>query len=144
MRKKLAYILVSLLYVCTSVLTCQVGYAAFAGGEDGDETQPRYSYTSFITAYVAENSDGDADCTVTVHGKSSATKISGYMYLEQYKNGQWVQYDYWYDSVSDSTMYMSETRAVTSGYKYRVRFSGTVYSGSNSESVSATSATVQF
>ena len=66
------------------------------------------------------------------------------MYLEQYKNGQWIQYDYWYDSVSDSTMYMSETRAVTSGYKYRVRFSGTVYSGSNSESVSATSATVQF
>ena len=62
MRKRLAYILVSLLYVCTSVLTCQVGYAAFAGGEDGEETQPRYSYTSFITAYVAENSDGDADC----------------------------------------------------------------------------------
>lgn len=106
--------------------------------------QPRYAYTSYVYANMGKDSGGNASCTAVVRGKSTATKISGYMYLEQYKNGRWTPYDSWYDSADGNALDMTESCSVEAGYKYRVRFSGTVYSGRNSEPVSTTSATQQF
>lgn len=91
---------------------------------------------------------GMASMTADTDGRSNSTKVTVAMYLERLQNGTWstVSGMSWSNSTTnDLTITLSKTRAVASGYYYRLRsehsasgpngteydtvYSGTVYYG---------------
>ena len=103
--------------------------------------EPRYSYTTTATStlYISSNT---AYCKSKARGKTTATKIEAVQYLEKKSGSKWyvVTDGTWTDSVNDSLLIVSKS-GLTSG-TYRVRTVFTVYSGSNSEEVTAISTEV--
>lgn len=78
--------------------------------------------------------------TVTVSGQligraGKTTKTSIHLYLQQYKNGSWVNLDDWTSTGETVTRTLSKTKTVTKGYKYRTKAVFAAYAGSNKETV---------
>lgn len=100
---------------------------------------PRYSYTEdvIINLYF----DGyTASCGLLIDGKSSATKITGSVKLQKVNtNGSYTTVKSWsIDEPSGSIDFWDEYDVSATG-KYRLYFSGKVYSGSSYENVSISS-----
>ena len=68
-----------------------------------------------------------------IHGVT--TKITVYLYLQQYRNGRWVDYDDWLESNEGISCTVSKTVTVPTGYKYRAKASCYAYAGSNYEHI---------
>lgn len=82
-------------------------------------------------------------CNVT--GKSTATKISIYLYLQEYSNGSWSNVDVVTKGVNGRSAYVSDTySSAVSGRKYRTEAHVYVYSGSKYEYLEVNSGTLIF
>lgn len=105
--------------------------------------EARYSYTTSATSTLYISS-GTAACKSKARGKASATKIEAVQYLEKKSGSKWyvVTDGTWTDSVNDSLLIVSNNKSGLTSGTYRVRTVFTVYSGSNSEEVTAISTEV--
>jgi len=139
----------------TSVILCIIlccGVSIIAKAESGINTksvaeesqiQPRYSYTSTVTTSLKDSS-GKAKCTSILYGYDGiTTKIKITMTLQKKSLLWWSDVEEWTTTASDYYATLSKTYAVGSG-KYRVKTVYTVYSGSESESITDYSSTVEF
>ena len=78
-------------------------------------------------------------------GKSTATKISIYLYLQEYSNGAWSNVDVVTKAVNGRSAYVSDTySSAVSGRKYRTEAHVYVYSGSKYEYLEVNSGTLIF
>ena len=82
-----------------------------------------------------------AYCKSKARGKTTATKIEAVQYLEKKSGSKWyvVTDGTWTDSVNDSLLIVSNNKSGLTSGTYRVRTVFTVYSGSDSEKVTAIS-----
>jgi len=109
-----------------------VSYAAPA--DDGSAIQPRYNYTSKFSETLTI-SGGTATCKASLTGiNGTTTKVVIKMTLQKKTLLWWSEVETW--SATYNTYYgtLSKTASVKSG-TYRVKAVYTVYSGSNSESI---------
>ena len=72
------------------------------------------------------------------------TKVTIHLYLQQYKDGKWVDYDDWTKTEKGVNCTLSETVSVPKGYTYRAKASCYAYAGSKSEHVIKYSAEVKY
>lgn len=125
------------------VLMCGMTMAVSAESAES-QVQPRYTYTSTITATL-RNSNGKALCLGDVEGYSdTTTKIVLTVTLQKRTLLLfWTTEKEWTTTVNDFYATISKTVAVDSG-TYRVKVEAKVYSGSNYENVDCTSPTREF
>jgi hypothetical protein len=101
-------------------------------------------YTNGITTNLYK-SNSTMKYYCNVNGKSTATKIYIYLYLQEYSNGTWKDISAISKTVSDRTAYVSNTcSSVVSGKKYRTNAHVYVYSGSKYEYLEVNSANLIF
>lgn len=125
------------------VLICGIGIVASAESSES-LVQPRYSYTSGISATLRDSS-GKALCVGNVLGYNDiTTKVVLTMTLQKKTLLLfWSTEKEWTTTVNSYTAALSKTVAVDSG-TYRVKVEAKVYSGSNYENVDCTSPTREF
>lgn len=130
------------MFMCL-VLMCGMSIAVSAETSE-NQVQPRYSYTSGISATL-RNSNGKALCVGDVLGyNGTTTKIVLTMTLQKKTLLLfWSTEKEWTITANDYTTALSKTVAVDSG-TYRVKVEAKVYSGSNYENVDCTSPTREF
>ena len=88
---------------------------------------------------------GKAEVSATLYGRIGVTtKATIHLYLQQYKDGKWVDYDDWTKSVNSINCALSETISVPKGYTYRAKASCYAYAGSKSEHVTKYSSEVKY
>ncbi len=124
--------------VVAIVLLFTLSVVSFA--ESGSTTvQPRYDYTKNYNETLTI-ANGTASCTASLKGISgTTTKVVIKMTLQKKTLLWWSEVETW--STTSNTYYgtLTKTAAVKSG-TYRVKAVYTVYSGSNSESITDYSA----
>lgn len=87
---------------------------------------------------------GEANISAAITGKAGkTTKVTIHLYLQQYKNGKWTDYDDWLESKNGTSLTVSKTVTVPTGYKYRAKASCYAYAGNNCEHVVKYSGEVQ-
>ena len=110
---------------------------------------------SDIIAPIADNyrsvyadlkiTSGEATVSAKMNGKIGiTTKVTIHLYLQQYKDGKWVDYDDWTKTEKGVNCTLSETVSVPKGYTYRAKASCYAYAGSKSEHVIKYSAEVKY
>ena len=88
---------------------------------------------------------GEATVSAKMNGKIGiTTKVTIHLYLQQYKDGKWVDYDDWTNTEKGVNCTLSETVSVPKGYTYRAKASCYAYAGSKSEHVIKYSAEVKY
>ena len=88
---------------------------------------------------------GEATVYAKMNGKIGiTTKVTIHLYLQQYKDGKWVDYDDWTKTEKGVNCTLSETVSVPKGYTYRAKASCYAYAGSKSEHVIKYSAEVKY
>ena len=88
---------------------------------------------------------GEATVSAKMNGKIGiTTKVTIHLYLQQYKDGKWVDYDDWTKTEKGVNCTLSETVSVPKGYTYRAKASCYAYAGSKSEHVIKYSAEVKY
>lgn len=108
-----------------------------------EDTIPRYQYISSARSNISIDSKGVATISCTALGISGVKKIEITAYLQQYKNGNWVNVASWSGSGTDNCL-VSKTKSVSKGYSYRVSSKITAYKGSLSENITVNSNTVTY
>lgn len=132
---------ISALVMCV-VMLCGTGLIASAETTD-NQVQPRYSYTSEISATLA-NSGGKAVCMADVHGyNGTTTKIVVTMTLQKKTLLWWSKVQEWTTTANTYYAVLTKTATVDSG-THRVKVEAKVYAGSNYENVDCTSKTYTF
>lgn len=131
--------------VMVAVLCCSLGLTANAQSISTSESsvQPRYNYTSTVSATLV-NSSGNAKSSVVVDGYiGTTTKIKITMTLQKKTLLWWSETESWTTTANDYFASISKTVSVKSG-KYRVKADIVVYSGSASESITKYSSEKEF
>ena len=92
---------------------------------------------NYVSAYARLNiTSGEATVSANVNGKPGVTtKVTIHLYLQQYKDGKWMDYDDWTKTEKGVNCTLSETVSVPKGYTYRAKASCYAYAGSKSEHV---------
>lgn len=101
---------------------------------------------NYVTAIAHISINGN---TANVSGKitgvlGKTTKTSIHLYLQQYKNGSWVNIDDWTSSGNTASRSISKTRIVTKGYKYRAKAVCSAYAGNDKEIVTKYSSALNY
>ncbi|MBO5020414.1 MAG: hypothetical protein J6D52_07100 [Clostridia bacterium] len=150
MLKKIFTVFMSVIFMCCSMnlLANAESYAALEdyiidSSINGNEIQPYYSYTSSIKATLSDL-NGKAVCTGNVTGyNGTTTKIKITMTLQKKTLLWWSEVEEWTTTVSSYKTTLEKTATVDSG-KHRVKVEAIVYSGSDSETITVYSSTVEF
>lgn len=101
------------------------------------------NYTSAKAGLSITN--GTAVVTGKLYGVSGImTKATIHLYLQQYKNGTWVDYADWLETSNGTNSIVSKTTSVPKGYTYRAKASCYAYAGSKSEHVTRYSTEVKY
>ena len=131
-----------MLTVClVLLLTAQVAFGAVSSTPDIELMAENYSSAS-ATISLSGNT---AEVTGKIIGRAGkTTKTSIHLYLQQYKNGSWVNVDDWTSTGATVARQLSKTKTVTKGYKYRAKAVCAAYVGSNKETVTKYSVTVEY
>ena len=88
---------------------------------------------------------GEATVSAKMNGKIGiTTKVTIHLYLQQYKDGKWVDYDDWTKTEKGVNCTLSEIVSVPKGYTYRAKASCYAYAGSKSEHVIKYSSEVKY
>ena len=74
----------------------------------------------------------------------TTTKTTVHLYLQQYKDGKWIDVNDWLVSNASVSTFVSKSVSVEKGYKYRAKASCYAYAGSKSEHVTKYSAEVSY
>lgn len=77
-----------------------------------------------------------------VMGKTTKTSI--HLYLQQYKNGSWVNVDDWTSSGATTNRSLSKSKTVAKGYKYRAKAVCAAYVGADKETVTKYSSSITY
>lgn len=89
--------------------------------------------------------DGTAFVSGSLVGvRGTTTKATVHLYLQQYRNGEWINYGDWLESNDGRNCIVSRTISVPKGYTYRAKASCYAYAGSNSEHVMKYSSEVKY
>lgn len=101
---------------------------------------------NYVNVYARLNiTSGEATVSANVNGKPGVTtKVTIHLYLQQYKDGKWVDYDDWAKTEKGVNCTLSETVSVPKGYTYRAKASCYAYAGSKSEHVTKYSSEVKY
>ncbi|MGN1334892.1 MAG: hypothetical protein ACI4U1_07225 [Anaerovoracaceae bacterium] len=101
-------------------------------------------YTSANTT-ISISPAGISTATGEITGiLGTTTKTTVHLYLQQYKNGKWINIDDWIVSNASVSTFISKSVSVERGYKYRTKASCYAYAGSKSEHVTKYSAEVRY
>ncbi len=103
--------------------------------------QPRYDYTVSVTPTLSIT-NAQARCSVVITGNTNVTKIKVKITLQQKGLLKWNDITSWTDEVNNTRLSTSYHYGPVDSGKYRVKVEATVYAGSSSETISATSSTV--
>ncbi len=88
---------------------------------------------------------GKAEVSATLYGRIGVTtKATIHLYLQQYKDGKWEDYDDWLKSENATSCALSKTISIPKGYTYRAKASYYAYAGSKSEHVTKYSSEVKY
>lgn len=88
---------------------------------------------------------GKAEVSATLYGRIGVTtKATIHLYLQQYKDGKWEDYDDWLKSENATSCALSKTISIPKGYTYRAKASCYAYAGSKSEHVIKYSSEVKY
>lgn len=88
---------------------------------------------------------GKAEVSATLYGRIGVTtKATIHLYLQQYKDGKWEDYDDWLKSENATSCALSKTINIPKGYTYRAKASCYAYAGSKSEHVTKYSSEVKY
>lgn len=99
--------------------------------------QPRFSYTNFTATALDISTKGAATCYSEVEGYDGiTTKIHIEMKLQKYTVLFWRNVESWEGTFNDMEAIFVKNATVGSG-RYRVKAIYTVYSGSDSEEITA-------
>lgn len=127
------------------LMTCLLTFSAvtIASASIFDSVIPMdENYASAHASLQIES--GEANISAAVKGKAGkTTKVTIHLYLQQYKNGKWTDYDDWLESKNGTSLTVSKTVTVPKGYKYRAKASCYAYAGNNCEHVVKYSGEVQ-
>ena len=116
--------------------------AVFGATISTPEIEPMAENYSRATASISL-SGSSAKASGQIIGRAGkTTKTSIHLYLQQYKNGSWVNVDDWTSSGDTVTRSLSKTKTVTKGYKYRSKAVCAAYVGSDKESVTKYSSVI--
>ena len=143
-KKLITAILCTALFLCSSIIT-------YADASRNDHPQgniiitPQMVYIYRANSNLNSTSTGQAQVKCYVEGYSGiVTKVSIEAELQQYKNGDWVVINSWYQSSSSYRLTLSKSMTVPKGYSYRVVADVTAYSGSDSETQTIISSEVDY
>ena len=122
-----------MLTVClVLLLTAQVAFGAVSSTPNIELMAENYSSAS-ATISLSGNT---AEVTGKIIGRAGkTTKTSIHLYLQQYKNGSWVNVDDWTSTGATIARQLSKTKTVTKGYIYRAKAVCAAYVGSDKETV---------
>ena len=131
-----------MLTVClVLLLTAQVAFGAVSSTPDIELMAENYSSASATISL----SGSKAEVTGTIVGRAGkTTKTSVHLYLQQYKNGSWINVDDWTSTGATVARQLSKTKTVTKGYKYRAKAVCAAYVGSDKETVTKYSKSISF
>ena len=125
----------SMIMAALMLFTFNIG--AYAEGT----VQPRYNYTVSVTPSLSITSS-QAKCSVVITGNTNVTRIKVKIILQEKGLLNWNNITTWTDEVNSNRLSTSYHYGPVDSGKYRVKVEATVYAGTSSESVSATSSTV--
>ena len=137
-RKVILLLLVCLMFAVGSTSA----FAAIASPPDVEINAENYRSASAQLAIT----DGKAKASATIIGLvGKTTKTTITLYLQQYKDGKWVNVNTvdWKNS-GTVTCSITKSKSVSKGYKYRTKAVCKAYIGSKSETVTKYSSTVSF
>lgn len=131
-----------MLTVClVLLLTAQVAFGAVSSTPDIELMAENYSSASASISL----SGSTAEVTGKIVGRAGkTTKTTVHLYLQQYKNGSWVNVDDWTSTGATVARQLSKTKTVTKGYKYRAKAVCAAYVGSDKETVTKYSSTINY
>lgn len=136
MRKTL---FISLLVLLLMTVTFTSAYAA-----TGNSISPMVENYNQVVTQLSINA-GTATVSAKIKGKVGiTTKATVHLYLQQYCNGEWSDYDDWLETAAGVNCTVHKTVSVPKGYKYRAKASCYAYAGSKSEHVTKYSAEVEY
>ena len=136
--------------LCGALLLCfsSITYAD-AGSNDHSRDNiiitPQMVYIYESQSKLNITSTGQAQVKCYVEGYSgTVTKVSIEAELQQYKDGDWVTINSWYQSSSSYRLTLSKSMAVPKGYSYQVVADVTAYNGSDSETQTIISSEIDY
>ena len=123
------------------LLAASTAFGAVSSASDVELMAENYS-TASATISISGSSVKVESQIIGRAGKTTKTSI--HLYLQQYKNGSWVNVDDWTSTGATVARQLSKTKTVTKGYKYRAKAVCTAYVGSDKEKVTKYSSTVSY
>ena len=137
--RKLTILVMTMLLIAVTIMPAQ---AAMIPDE---EIAPMAMYYKSAGASLNISAGGTANAGGTITGiLGTTTKCSISLYLQRYENGSWADVAMWTDSADSSSLTLTRTLGVDSGYKYRAKAICYAYSGSQMEYVTKYSAEVYY
>lgn len=131
-----------LLTACLVLLfTASIAFGAVSDAPDVELMAENYSTVS-ATISISGNSVKLESQIIGRAGKTTKTSI--HLYLQQYKNGSWVNVDDWTSTGATVARQLSKTKTVTKGYKYRAKAVCAAYVGSDKETVTKYSGSISY
>ena len=104
-----------------------------------------YQYANSARADITISNNGTATFTANAKGQIGiATKISGTCYLQKLKNDSWTNIKSVGGSTNSLSLTLSSTKSNLANGKYRTHAVFKVYSGSNYETVTVNSSSVNY
>ena len=141
MRKKLICV-----FLCLMVLLAAPVYATNDPSLDSNSTVGplRTTYISSCSANLSISSSGTASVQSSITGVTGVTSVKIVASLQRYSGGAWTTLQSWTETAAGRTLTLYKTRAVTSGYTYRVSSKVTAYNGSYYETATVISSQVSY
>ena len=133
MKKRILAILLTLAILAVPILACAEEVTTPAE----IEIIQFYSYTNSVTTTLSISSSGNATATGSITGYyGTTTSVDIFLYIQQYKNGAWVNVGSWSSiGINSYKGALSKSMSVARGYTYRVKASYYANSGSKWENI---------
>ena len=110
-----------------------------------EEPIEEYQYANDVRADISISSSGTATFTANAKGQIGiATKITGTCYLQKRKNGSWTNIKTVEGTTYSLSLTLSSTKTNLANWKYRTHAVFKVYSGSNYETITVNSSSVNY
>lgn len=129
------------------LLACALSAEVISGNsvlaKQTDDISLQYVKTVIARAYINIDAKGNIDCIGRMEAEKACKKVAMNVHLQKFSSGNssWKNVKSWSVTQNSSRASLSQTYHVTARGKYRVKVSGTMYTSSGSESVTAVSAT---
>ncbi|MBR1989084.1 MAG: hypothetical protein IJ987_01325 [Firmicutes bacterium] len=139
MRKSLTILMMAVMIMTAAIVPAQAAVIP------GEEIAPMAMYHHEANATLTISSSGMAEAKGQITGWiGTTTKCSITLYLQRYENGDWEDVAMWTDTANGSSLTLTRTLGVDSGYKYRAKAICYAYSGSQMEYVTRYSSEVYY